>query len=171
MHQFCERNSNGWVAVFQTECCGFKSRRSLQIFHRRVVSTGKTSVSKTEVLRSNRSVPANFQRESKEQKSLPHFSPIFSLWKISLIGKAVVLKTIAHLSLAGSSPASSAILIWDVGFRIWDFSIRNPTSQISNPLGGVAQRNQSSSLRTNRLEVQVLSPSPFCKLFRGRPTD
>ncbi len=28
--------------------------------------------------------------------------------KISLIGKAVVLKTIAHLSLAGSSPASSA---------------------------------------------------------------
>lgn len=24
------RNSNGWVAVFQTECCGFKSRRSLQ---------------------------------------------------------------------------------------------------------------------------------------------
>lgn len=26
----CERNSNGWVPVFQTGCCGFDSRRSLQ---------------------------------------------------------------------------------------------------------------------------------------------
>ena len=33
--RFRERNSTGWVAVFQTECCGFKSRRSLQFLQAR----------------------------------------------------------------------------------------------------------------------------------------
>ena len=55
----------------------FKSRRSLQDSQRRVVSIGKTPVSKTEVLRSNRSVPANFQHRAKSKKSLPHLSPFF----------------------------------------------------------------------------------------------
>ncbi len=51
--------------------------------------TGKPSVSKIEVLSSNLSVPA---------KS----------WKGSLTGKAVVPKTTARMSLAGSSPVPSA---------------------------------------------------------------
>src|SRR6185503_19902040 len=51
--------------------------------------TGKPSVSKTDFLSSNLSVPA---------KS----------WKGSLTGKAVVPKTTARMSLAGSSPVPSA---------------------------------------------------------------
>jgi hypothetical protein len=71
--------------------------------------------------------------------------------KISLIGKAVVLKTIALLSLAGSSPASSANSILYFGLPILDYlnfkllvilllQIQNTKSQIQNHYGGVAQR-------------------------------
>ncbi len=60
-----------------------------QLEDRDVGLTGKPLVSKTEVLSSNLSVLA---------KS----------WKGSLTGKAVVPKTTARLSLAGSSPVPSA---------------------------------------------------------------
>ena len=62
-----------------------------QLEDRDVGLTGKPLVSKTEVLSSNLSVLA---------KS----------WKGSLTGKAVVPKTTARLSLAGSSPVPSAKL-------------------------------------------------------------
>ena len=76
-------------------------------FHRRVVSIGKMSVSKTEVFSSNLNAPAKFSLSGKEKCDF-YISLLTFSRKISLIGKAVVLKTIAHLSLAGSSPASSA---------------------------------------------------------------
>src|SRR5687768_7436682 len=56
--------------------------------------TGKPSVSKIEILGSNPSVPANYSKSS--------------FWKGSLTGKAVVPKTTAHSSLAGSTPVPSA---------------------------------------------------------------
>ena len=50
-------------------------------------------------------------------------------WGVSLIGKAAVLKTAAHKSLASSSPAPSASSIADLGLRIET----NPKSKITNP--------------------------------------
>jgi hypothetical protein len=82
------------VPVFQTGCCGFESRRSLQFF-RRVVSIGKTSVSKTEVFSSNLNAPANFIRA--RQNAIANLTPhIFSSRKASQIGMAAVLKTAAR---------------------------------------------------------------------------
>lgn len=73
--------------------------KAFQIF-RRVVSIGKTSVSKTKVLRSNRSVPASFQHRAKASSLLPHLSH-FSRGRYAKQVMAVVLKTIAQQVACG----------------------------------------------------------------------
>ena len=91
--------------------------------------------------------------------------------KGSLTGKAVVPKTTAHLSLAGSSPVPSAKRISDFGMRISDFVNRvlalsphytNPKSEIANPksFGPVAQWNESATLRRSRSHVQIVPGPP-----------
>ena len=47
------------------------------------------------------------------------------IWKGSLIGKAVVLKTTAHKSLAGSSPVPSANL-WRRRLMVWQRFAKSP---------------------------------------------
>ncbi len=64
--------------------------------------------------------------------------------------------------VAGSNPAE-AVTIEDFGNRNGNRKIQNPKSPIQNHPGGVAQRNQSVSLRKKRLKVRIL-PSPFFRL-------
>ncbi len=88
--------------------------------------TGKPSVSKIEILGSNPSIPANTangkgpRAKSQEQIRNPKFTIRNSSWKGSLTGKAVVLKTTARLSLAGSTPVPSAnrLMIAEYGMQI-----------------------------------------------------
>src|SRR6266446_8519245 len=97
--------------------------------------TGKPSVSKIEIRDSNPSVPANTangkgpRAKSQEQIRNPQFAIRNSSWKGSLTGKAVVPKTTAHLSLAGSSPVPSANRLTIADCRL----ISNPQSAFRNP--------------------------------------
>ncbi|MEN3330599.1 MAG: hypothetical protein V7638_5406 [Acidobacteriota bacterium] len=83
--------------------------------------TGKPSVSKTDFLSSNLSVPAKF-------------------WKGSLTGKAVVPKTTARMSLAGSSPVPSA-----------KFRRR----------GLIGMEAVAKTVARLRMQVRLLSPPPM----------
>jgi hypothetical protein len=90
--------------------------------------TGKPSDSKPEILGSNPGAPANSRSNSFR--------------KGSLTGKAVVPKTTAHVSLAGSSPVPSA-----------------------NFNGPVAQGNESATLRRSRTHVQIVPGPPIKKSY------
>ena len=96
----------------------------------------------------NRSSPFKSERacqfliSNKEQRAKVFASllTIFSLRKISLIGKAVVLKTIAQQVACGFESCIFRQIL----------------------LGFVAQRNQSARIRILRLRVQILPKSPVC---------
>lgn len=91
-----------------------------QIKRRRVVSTGKISVSKTKVLSSNLSAPVNFSPPKAAKKDVIS-SPLTSLFltrKASQIGMAAVLKTAALRAYRGSSPLLSVNFYGFVAQRI-----------------------------------------------------
>ena len=96
--------------------------------------------------------------------------------KGSLTGKAVVPKTTALVSLAGSTPVPSSKRISN--FELWfaldshliqEFQIRSPKSDISS--GPVAQRNQSATLRRSRSHVQIVPGPPTPDTEMGRRGD
>ena len=77
-------------------------------------------------------------RRAKSKQSLPHFSHFFLSRKISLIVKAMVLKTTAHQVACGFESCIFRQFL----------------------LGFVAQRNKSARIRILRLRVQILPKPP-----------
>ena len=121
--------------------------------------TGKPSVSKIEILGSNPSVPAKFRKEPRGKGQVQIRNPQFAIrnssWKGSLTGKAVVLKTTAHLSLAGSTPVPSANTL--------------PISDCQLPIGLTLKRAKSpdSALETRKQRTENKAPSTNRQLAIG----
>ena len=123
-----------------------------------------------------------------KQIRIPQFAIRNSSGKGSLTGKAVVPKTTAHLSLAGSIPVPSANR-WRRRLMVWQRFAKSPrkaragstpaaSAKVSvvrssdstggcqrssltagNP-GPVAQRNQSATVRRSRSHVQIVPGPP-----------
>ncbi len=109
--------------------------------------------------------------KSKEKKSLPHLSPFFLCGRYAKQVMAVVLKTIALLSLAGSSPAPSAKFTGAQlnGIRAVHYERTGWRFKSSRPLHfnfvshfGVVQLAGRLTLN-QETKVQILSPKP--KIF------
>ncbi len=97
IHNACVAEQQKHLTVNQADLVVLRGCESYHM-HQKFLGrrlTGKPSDSKPEILGSNPGVPANSNQERTFRKG-------------SLTGKAVVSKTTAHLSLAGSSPVPSA---------------------------------------------------------------
>ena len=103
--------------------------------------TGKPSVSKIEILGSNPSVPANLINIANQ-----------NLWKGSLTGKAVVPKTTAHLSLAGSSPVPSANR-WRRRLMVWQRFAKSPRIACAGSTPVASANSSDLSLRGMRARL------------------
>src|SRR5437870_12410489 len=112
--------------------------------------TGKPSVSKIEILGSNPSVPANYTNQN--------------LWKGSLTGKAVVLKTTALVACRFDSCPFRQFTSWRRRLTVWQRFAKSPRvacagstpAASANSFGPVAQRNKSATLRRSRSHVQIV---------------
>ena len=95
--------------------------------------------------------------------------------KGSLTGKAVVLKTTAHVSLAGSTPVPSAklrrrrLMVWQRSAKSPRIACAGSTPVASAKLHGpVAQWNESATLRRSRSHVRIVPGPPKTILRSGR---